>query len=172
MFYVLKNRFEDVAELIDVCWFEIDGKIDVSMLSPSTVYSANLVFKSTADTYGFSTQAGNAAVGLAGEEKFTWTIVLDANRRRGKNQRRRRRRNRNRNRNLESDTSTDGSGRNNDHNYPKERGDGWMETELGEFFCNGEQEGDLQISIMDTSSHWKSGLIIHGIEIRPKKFRS
>ncbi|KAB2085580.1 hypothetical protein ES319_A05G407900v1 [Gossypium barbadense] len=31
-------RFDEVAELLSVCWFEIRGKISISMLSPMTHY--------------------------------------------------------------------------------------------------------------------------------------
>ncbi|POO02993.1 Phloem protein [Trema orientale] len=158
-----ESRFEDVAELIDVCWLEIRGKIDVSLLSPSTLYTAILVFKSTEEAYGFSIQAGKGAVGLAEGEKLTRKIVLDVKRRQGQSRRRNRRQRRNRNL-VESQR-----GRDDELYYPRVRGDGWMETELGEFFCDGGQEGELEMSIMDLSSHWKSGLIVQGIEIRPKR---
>ncbi|PON76585.1 Phloem protein, partial [Parasponia andersonii] len=154
-----ESRFEDVAELIDVCWLEIRGKIDVSMLSPSTLYTANLVFKSTEEAYGFSIQAGKGAVGLAGGEKSARKIVLDVKRRQGQSRRQRR------NRNLVESRRR----RDDDLNFPRERRDGWMETELGEFFRDGGQEGELEMSVMDLSSHWKSGLIVQGIEIRPKR---
>ncbi|KAJ4957119.1 hypothetical protein NE237_013902 [Protea cynaroides] len=51
---------------------------------------------------------------------------------------------------------------------PKERGDGWMEIEMGEFF-NERGEYGVDIILMDpTTGHGKSGLIIQGMELRPK----
>ncbi|GMN25938.1 hypothetical protein TIFTF001_001127 [Ficus carica] len=73
-------RFEDVAELIMVCWFEIRGKIDIQMLSPSTLYTVNLVFKSNIDAYGFEHQPVEATIGLVGGETTTRSVYLDSER--------------------------------------------------------------------------------------------
>lgn len=54
--------------------------------------------------------------------------------------------------------------------YPKQRGDGWMEVELGECFVEEGQDGEMEVSVMEVKGgHWKSGVIIQGIEIRPKE---
>ncbi|XP_062085230.1 putative F-box protein PP2-B8 [Humulus lupulus] len=113
------------------------------MLTPSTSYTAYLVFKLSDERFwGFDTQVGYTAIRLVGSGKTVrGTAVLDGDYER-----------------------EEGDG----HNYPKERGDGWMETELGEFFYHGRQEGELEMKFEDLSSHWKEGLIVHGIEIRPK----
>lgn len=51
----------------------------------------------------------------------------------------------------------------------RRREDGWMEVELGEYFVKG-GEDDLEISVMEVKGgNWKSGLVVQGIEIRPKK---
>lgn len=54
--------------------------------------------------------------------------------------------------------------------YPWERDDGWMEVELGEFYNH---QGDTRMVIVKLEEHvqlhWKKGLILEGIEIRPKK---
>ncbi|GLT70319.1 hypothetical protein SLA2020_424080 [Shorea laevis] len=55
----------------------------------------------------------------------------------------------------------------NDYRYPMERGDGWLELELGEFFNRGGEDGKLEIGIFHFNGHWKSGVIIEGIKIRP-----
>ena len=46
------------------------------------------------------------------------------------------------------------------------RADGWLETELGEFFNGGEKESELLINI---KSKLMECLIIEEIDIRPKK---
>lgn len=47
--------------------------------------------------------------------------------------------------------------------------DGWYEVELGEFFNEGRESVELEMSIMEVSRlNGKSGLLIEGIEIRPK----
>ncbi|XP_062084252.1 putative F-box protein PP2-B12 [Humulus lupulus] len=137
-------RFEEVALLLQVCWLEISGKIEVSMLSPLTLYTAYLVFKVRhEDFYGFKTQVGNTTIGFVGSgEIVRGTAAVDG----------------------DYYEREEGDG----HNYPKERRDGWMEIELGEFFYDGRQEGELEMKFQDLSSHWKDGLIVLGIEIRPK----
>ncbi|KAK2650793.1 hypothetical protein Ddye_018282 [Dipteronia dyeriana] len=50
--------------------------------------------------------------------------------------------------------------------YPKMRADGWLETELGEFFNGDNENSEFLITI---KSEMKEGLLIQGIEIRPKK---
>src|SRR5262249_17998285 len=41
----LLDRFESVAELLNVCWLEIRGEISTHMLSSKTHYAVYLVFK-------------------------------------------------------------------------------------------------------------------------------
>ncbi|KAK9919294.1 hypothetical protein M0R45_027899 [Rubus argutus] len=54
--------------------------------------------------------------------------------------------------------------------HPKERADGWLEVELGEFLCQGEEYGELEMDCMEIKSGWgKRGLIVEGIEVRPKR---
>ncbi|CAA2998576.1 F-box PP2-B12 [Olea europaea subsp. europaea] len=53
---------------------------------------------------------------------------------------------------------------------PEERRDTWMEIELGEYFNDEGDEGDIQMQLLETELlHWKHGLIIEGIELRPKE---
>ncbi|GMY21955.1 F-box protein PP2-B15-like [Fagus crenata] len=52
--------------------------------------------------------------------------------------------------------------------FPSEREDGWMEIELGEFF-SGEAYEEVKMSLMEVKGYQlKGGLIIEGIEVRPK----
>ncbi|XP_062001889.1 F-box protein At2g02240-like [Rosa rugosa] len=46
------TRFEEVAELQWVGWFEIRGRIAIHMLTPSTLYKAYLVYKFTERAWG------------------------------------------------------------------------------------------------------------------------
>ena len=52
--------------------------------------------------------------------------------------------------------------------YPRESVDGWLKTELGEFFNgSGEDHGELEMSILEVKGgDWKGGLILQGIEIK------
>jgi hypothetical protein len=54
-----------------------------------------------------------------------------------------------------------------DSKFPKKRDDGWMELEMGEFHNGEGDDGEVSISLKEMSVV-KSGLVILGIEIRPK----
>uniref|UniRef100_A0A0D9VMI4 F-box domain-containing protein n=1 Tax=Leersia perrieri TaxID=77586 RepID=A0A0D9VMI4_9ORYZ len=60
--------------------------------------------------------------------------------------------------------------------YPAKRDDSWIELKLGELYNEEGDDGEVCISLMETKGgNWKSGLVVQGIEIRPKKtppFRS
>ena len=164
-------RFEVVAELISVCWFEIRGKIDISMLSPSTMYSANLVFKSTMGSYGFQHQPVEATVGLVGGETYLRPVYLDLDRgRRLRYQIVPRRLGLHLRSRYVGFEAPNPSETENEHSHPKERKDGWYEIELGEFFCDRGAQGELEMSVSEVrGGDWKGGLIVQGIEIRPKE---
>ncbi|KAI9072946.1 hypothetical protein K1719_045075 [Acacia pycnantha] len=55
-----------------------------------------------------------------------------------------------------------------DEKYPWMREDGWMEIELGEFY-SGEQDQDVKMSVREVGYRLKGGLIVEGIQIRPKR---
>ncbi|CAN1130709.1 F-box protein At2g02240 [Linum perenne] len=187
------SRFGEAAELVGVCWLEVKGTIATSMLSPATLYTAVLVFKSHHGAYGFDYQPVEVSVGLTGCEKNVRSAFVDV----GIERRRR----------LQVVTiprrlggfgrfsrgRVTGSGFINTHNnprpiheidegrddggagegggmYPKERGDGWFEVELGEFFTKEGEDGELELCVNEVKGgNWKGGLIIQGIEIRPKQ---
>lgn len=44
-----------------------------------------------------------------------------------------------------------------------------MEIELGDFFTKEREDGELEMKVFDSTSHWKAGLNVEGIEIRPKE---
>ncbi|KDP32894.1 hypothetical protein JCGZ_12186 [Jatropha curcas] len=137
------SRFAEVAEVSAVGWFDIKGKINISMLSPATLYKAYLVFKLTSRVSGFENRPIEALVGLVGSESCKRTVYLD-------------------NRNARN---------RNDHNHPNNRGDGWLEIELGEFLNKGEDDyGELEMGVLEVKRlYWKGGLVVQGIEIRPKE---
>ncbi|XP_059665667.1 F-box protein At2g02240-like [Cornus florida] len=137
--FLQESRFTEVAELVNVCWLEIRGKIDTRMLSPDTTYAAHLVFKLTPEMYGFEHRPVEGWVGVGGRGGETRTVYLDP------------------------------LGENSDQ-YPKEREDGWFEIELGEFFNRSGEDGKLEVCLQELKSGmWKGGLIVEGIEIRPKE---
>lgn len=166
------SRFFEVAELIGVCWLEIRGKINTRTLSPKTKYAAYLLFKSASGSYGFEYHPVEVSVGIAGGESGESRVVyLDAD----QNQRHRfqimPRRAGLFNRTLRHIYRVRAAvarEEGNEH-YPIQRKDGWMEIELGEFFYEGGESGELEMNVMEVKGgHWKGGLFIQGIEVRPK----
>lgn len=141
------------------------------MLSPNTLYTAFIVFKSTSETYGFDHQPAEVSIGIRGLESQTQTVFLEPE---GESRRtypvvpRRRIRMFNRGRVMNPNTIMSLNPSSNG-NSPKQREDGWMEIELGEYFIKKGEEGELEMSMTEVKGgNWKGGLLIQGIEIRPK----
>ncbi|CAA2968001.1 F-box PP2-B10-like [Olea europaea subsp. europaea] len=160
---VHESRFPEVAELIRVCWLEVRGKIKASMLSSGTRYSAYLVFTTSPRFQGFDYEPAESLVGISKHDGQKRTVCLDP---RGAVYRNLPFYHRTpplyrwRQSNMPIDRNTE---------YPKSRADGWMEVELGEFLVEGKQDSDVEISLMEVKGgNWKHGLIIQGIEARPK----
>ncbi|PKA53390.1 F-box protein PP2-B10 [Apostasia shenzhenica] len=63
------RRFEEIAELLDVCWLDISGRICRHELSPMTEYAAYLVFKIAEGAYGLTAPAQQATVEAEGREE-------------------------------------------------------------------------------------------------------
>lgn len=145
-----RSRFSEVACLLAVCWFEIKGKIDARLLSPKITYVAYLVFKMVRQiNYGFNSLPINASVRFVGgkgdkeEDEITNIIFLKPQQ------------------SGPEMSATRGLHR-------KKRMDYWMEIELGEFF-NGRGSGEVEMRLMEVErGNWKGGIIIEGIELRPK----
>ncbi|CAL4967590.1 unnamed protein product [Urochloa decumbens] len=139
--------FSEAAELLSVSWLEIRGKINSEMLSLNKTYAAYIVFKLTDESYGrqdFSVL--EASVGI-GECKSTRKVCLHGD--------------------GDEDDEDDGL-----PFHPQKRADGWMEAEMGEFYNKEGNDGEVCISLSETTEmHHKKGLIVYGIEIRPTKIR-
>lgn len=137
-------RFETVAELCDER-VEFYCRMNTRVLSPRTRYSVYVVFKKADICRGFKDVALEAVVWVEGHEASRSFIYFDMR--------------------------ANGRGLRKNILKPEAREDGWMETELGEFFNEGELNSDeIEMSALECCySLWKRGLIILGIEIRPAK---
>ncbi|PIN17711.1 hypothetical protein CDL12_09621 [Handroanthus impetiginosus] len=142
------SRFSEVARLENVCWLDIRGKTRTQMLSPSTTYGAYLVFKLAEGCYGL--ELANAVVRFVdseadndAEERAITVHLQQANARNG--------------------------ARWQTGQVPARRSDGWMEIELGDFYNDEGYDGDVEARLIEIKRrHGKSGLIVEGIEFRPK----
>ncbi|CAI9768989.1 unnamed protein product [Fraxinus pennsylvanica] len=158
-----ESRFPEVAKLNRIRRFEVRGKINASMLSSGTKYSAYIIYTWNSRFQGFDYEPAESLVGISGHDGKKRTVCLDP---RGAGYRNLPFNHRNppgyrwRHGNVPIDHNTE---------YPKSRADGWMEVELGVFFVEGKEDSDVEISLMEVKGgNWKNGLIIQGIEIRPK----
>ena len=178
---MINSRFSEVAELVSVCWLEIRGRINTCMLSAETWYGAYLVYKpSVAGSYGFEYQQVEVSIGISGEaDPRKRTVLLDAPKpRRPRYPRIIPRRSRSRYRlmaSIEAPPPAPPSQPPMDPDYRvgvehrKERGDGWWEIELGEFFNGGCEDNEVEMAVHEVKSgDWKGGLVVQGIELRPK----
>ncbi|KAJ1281571.1 hypothetical protein BS78_04G315700 [Paspalum vaginatum] len=201
------SRFPEVAELLDVCWLEISGKLSLSLLSPGTTYAAYLVFALTGDSYGLECHVGmpppkatvtvafsggggssNKQAAAAATTTTEHAICLQHMQgeveeeegeaagaafmhRRKQHQQSYVRLRRGYGRKPQQVLAREGDP---DIRRPRRRGDGWAEVEMGEFAVV-EQDGDggvveVRLEEMD-SRRWKRGLVVQGIEIRPRQTR-
>ncbi|XP_011031485.1 PREDICTED: putative F-box protein PP2-B12 [Populus euphratica] len=176
--YFPKSRgdgwFSEVAQLVRVSWLEIGGKINTSMLSPATLYTAHLVFNFSIAAAG--PQLVAATMGLVGAETssrrtFCWQRPEMFSQLQYRNARRRMFGSspaRNVRRRVMGSYAAEAK---RGGNYPKGRGDGGLEIELGEFFTKEGEEEALEMRVLENIGIWKQGLVVEGIEIRPKEER-
>ena len=144
-------RFEEVAELIAVCWLNIVGSIERRDLSPNTKYAAYLVFRLADESYGLDCPTQEARI-ATGDQVATRRLSMYP-------------------RTTQAREGEQG-GRAEDEStvsYPREREDDWMEVELGEFYNHQGDTGVVGFSLVEhVQLHWKKGLMLEGIEIRQK----
>ncbi|CAJ1976314.1 unnamed protein product [Sphenostylis stenocarpa] len=137
------SRFPEVAELKNVCWLEIRGALNTLTLSPNTQYAAYIVFK-TINARGLANRPVELAVDFLGDHGSTKIVCLDPR--------------------VQSSRNNRVAGL----QRPNVRSDGWLEIEMGEFF-NTTLEDEVEMSVMEVrGGNWKSGLVVEGIELRPK----
>ncbi|CDP17216.1 unnamed protein product [Coffea canephora] len=150
----LPSRFPEVAELIMVTWLDITGKINTRMLSPKTTYAAYLVVKLANRAYGLHSYPLEVIID-AGDQK-SWGITLLRHKKCSICLLR-----------TLDEVVTPGFCERNER-ILHEREDGWMEVELGEFYNDG-SEKEVKMCLREVDGqHIKGGLIVEGIELRPK----
>ncbi|EEF49919.1 F-box protein PP2-B15 [Ricinus communis] len=158
-----QSRFSEVAELRTICWLQVHGKFNTQMLSPRTVYKANLIVKFADRAYGLDTLPSETFLEV-GNYKTKGKVYL----RRGQGKKTANGVNR-REASRVTAYSRDGS----NSTSPYEREDGWTEIELGSFYNDDDADGgdgkEVEMGLKEvTGEHLKGGLIVEGIELRPK----
>ncbi|CAO2825976.1 unnamed protein product [Amaranthus hypochondriacus] len=151
-----ESRFPEVAELLDVCWLDIVGEIDTRLLTPNTTYGAYFVFKVDIDNFrGFNNPQMKVCAsefdkqGLSQNQLHSLQAV------------------------KQHYIQTPEGWIPRSEDSPIERDDGWMELEMGRYLVPGMGHGVdegliLQMIFWEVKElHWKSGLVVQGIELRP-----
>ncbi|XP_011656734.2 putative F-box protein PP2-B8 [Cucumis sativus] len=152
----LRNRFGEVVVLLDICLLEVSGKISCRMLSPATTYAAYFVFKmKKRKYYGFNLDPVEAMLGVVGDDCHGKNVCLDPD--------------------LDSPSWlhqflpwAESNQNMSEFEQPNWRSDGLFEIELGEFQTNGKDDEVEVILREDNRCSPKSGLVVVGIDIRPK----
>ena len=127
-----------MAKLSYVWWLEINGKVETNILSRETTYGAYFVYKLGERHVGFNQKTVQLRVNCEGQGNENA-------------------------RNVCLDPSR------NVPPLPRDRGDGWMEVEMGEFFNEQGEDGSVLCGLKEVDNYnRKSGLIVEGIELRPK----
>ena len=141
----------EAAQLQTAKWLEIRGNIDSKMLLQHTTYIAYIVYMLAIEYYGL--RALKTSVSLGGSSKSTGHVCLVDGY------------------NYSEHWQVMREYLPEDTHFPRDRGGGgMMEAELGEFRIGEGDDGEVSISLMDTFGS-KCGLVVLGIEIRPKKQR-
>ncbi|XP_062109103.1 F-box protein At2g02240-like [Humulus lupulus] len=136
------SRFLEVAILEHVWWLHVTAKLETEILSPKTTYAAYLVFKLEENQYNFDRRPVELRVQLERREEMEgFNAFLDP------------------------------SSRNNINMslIPRDRGDGWKEIEMGHFFNEDGEDGLVLCTLKEVSCSMSwSGLVVQGIELRPR----
>nr|AWL54290.1 phloem protein 2-5 [Boehmeria nivea] len=158
--HIPQSRFAEVVELRTITWLEIHGKIRTRTLSKNTTYSAYLVMNISHRAYGLGTTPFEVSVSVGDRQVSRGTVsVCEHDHKKSQV------------RTLDSSEAM----------RPKvligsekmvsteRRGDGWLEIKLGEFFVDEDDDEEVKMSLTETKGyHLKAGLVIEGIEVRPK----
>lgn len=147
---VPESRFKEVAELRMTSWLEIQGKIGTKALTQNTSYGVYLIMKISHREYGLDSAVCEVSIAV-GNKVYRGRVYLKE-------------KDENKSKKERVIMQDDEGAR-----VPKRREDGWMEIEVGEFF-NGEIDEEVKMSLMEVGYQLKGGLIVEGIEVRPKSF--
>ncbi|KAG6731281.1 hypothetical protein I3842_01G121400 [Carya illinoinensis] len=143
-----KSRFSEVAHLVEVCWLDVLGRIETKILSPNTRYGAYLIY-TIGDQFGGLDQPVKLSVRFLDEIRCDFINAY-----------------------LLSRAFMDDTPEEEDARFPRDREDMWMEIEMGEFFNHDQVDRVVEMHLREIEVlNWKSGLVIHGIEVRPKDLR-
>ncbi|WCJ26913.1 F-box protein PP2-B15 [Euphorbia peplus] len=158
----IHSRFSEVAELRTICWLQITTTFNTQNLSPKTLYGAYLIVKFAGRAYGLDSLPSDVFVKVGNFLSHSKIFL-----------RWRQRKIRTGGEKVGILSRIEASSRLNDESSRVcERKDGWLEIELGSFYKDAGEDGDgeeMEMGLKEvTGEHLKGGLIVEGIEIKPK----
>lgn len=132
-----------------VSWLEIKGKIKTRTLSPNTTYGAYLVIQVVNRAFGLGVLPMEVSVEVGDYKTSQGTICLNGDE-------------------CKSSQGLDSLRREGEERVLCARRDGWLEVKLGEFYNDG-SEKEVKMEFRETKGEQlKGGLLVEGIELRPK----
>ncbi|KAJ3684916.1 hypothetical protein LUZ61_014080 [Rhynchospora tenuis] len=137
---VRDERSTEVWELLQVWFLYIEARINLINLSPQTEYAAYLIFKLKSDSKGLNGAYLDASVSLDNTLQEN-VVCLTPN--------------------------AVAASANNLIRFPVERSDGWMEVELGQFYCDESTNREAVACLQKTTEREMSGLVVAGVDVRP-----
>ncbi|KAL3645565.1 hypothetical protein CASFOL_010745 [Castilleja foliolosa] len=144
---LLGSRFPEVAELIMVSWLEIRGKLNTRMLSPNTTYIAFIILQLRDRAFGLDKAPFEISIEI-GDYKTQKTLFLE----------------------LDNKRDSKAQDKKKDE-VVRARRDTWLKVEMGEFYLNNGKDQNKEVKMWFgeiKGVHLKGGLVIEGIELRPK----
>lgn len=142
------------------------------MLSPNTLYGGYLLVKISERAYGLDLVAAQVSVEVGNQFQLSqgsvWLQQKDKKKQELEclfygNRRERLRKL------VGSEEGDQNNEKKNEIRVLREREDGWFEIELGQFFSAENDDHEVNMSLMEIKGfQLKAGLIVQGIQIRPK----
>ncbi|KAM7274362.1 hypothetical protein ACFE04_029026 [Oxalis oulophora] len=161
-----QSRFKEVVELRTICWLEINAKIKTKMLSPKTYYSAYLIVKFATRAYGLDNLPSQVSLQVGDTLKSKGSVYLTCDKSKKPQ--------------VEDYFYYYNNNRVEALRWRKDidrgnvgvacdRGDGWYEIKMGSFYNDDGDDKEVKMELKEvTGEHLKGGLIVEGIELRPK----
>lgn len=142
------SRFSEVAILKHVWWLDIRGKMKTGMLSPHTTYETYLVFKLYEDAHGLD--SAKASIRFVNEREDVPVDEAST---------------------VYPDTRTSAYDiEEQNGELSRRRKDEWLEIKTGEFETGARDDDEVETRFMSIDGgRTKGGLIVQGIEFRPKQ---
>ncbi|XP_028224283.1 F-box protein At2g02240-like isoform X2 [Glycine soja] len=139
----------EVAELVKVYFLAVSGWVDTSTLEENTRYEAYLVYSLRNNATGFKNKPVEVFLNVIGHEdqNSKQKVFLEAPATPW----------------TPGETSVTSPLL---HGHSVQRDDGWKEVKLGEFL--NDQDKELEVGMNHTEGKLKTGIVIRGIQIRPK----